>query len=293
MHEKAGIKRILEMIFGYSTNAFVRHSLDHAVETITGLGFKGVEIMGDKPHLYPPDYDEKSLSLLKRRIEAHHLKITNINSFTLFAVGDTYLPSWIEPEKTRREIRIQHTLNSMKTAAFLGCKTISIPPGGPMGILSRKKACGLFHEGLEKVIPLAERLGIKLLIEPEPGLLIENTKEFKEFISRVKSPWVGINFDIGHFFCAGEDPAASFETLFEWVGHMHLEDIAENRIHRHLIPGHGAIDFLSVFKCITRLGYQGDMSLELYPYVETPAEAGRESLLVLEPLFAEAGLSIR
>jgi sugar phosphate isomerase/epimerase len=148
----------------------------------------------------------------------------------------------------------------------------------------------LFYKGLEQVIPLAESLGVRILVEPEPGLLIENTPEFKEFISGVRSASVGINFDIGHFFCAGEDPEKAFEELFQWVGHMHLEDIAENRIHRHLIPGHGAINFLPIFRAITRLGYEGDVSLELYPYVDIPVEAGRESLFALEPLFAKAGI---
>ena len=87
----------------------------------------------------------------------------------------------------------------------------------------------MFHRGLERVVPLAEDLEVKILIEPEPELLMENTVEFKSFIKDVKSAAVGLNFDIGHFFCAGEDPAAAFEELFEWVGHVHLEDIAAGR----------------------------------------------------------------
>ena len=85
------------MILGYSTNAFVRFSVFEAVEKIGRLGFGGVEIMCDRPHLYPPDYDEKNLTRLKTLIDDQGLKVTNLNSFTLFAVGDTYLPSWIEP----------------------------------------------------------------------------------------------------------------------------------------------------------------------------------------------------
>jgi len=104
---------------------------------------------------------------------------------------------------------------------------------------------------------------------------------------------LGLNFDIGHFFCAGEDPSASFEELFQWVGHVHLEDIAASRVHNHLIAGHGAIQFLEIFKTMKRLGYQGDISLELYPYVDSPEAAGRESLEYIRPVFEEAGLDIR
>ncbi|MEE8317245.1 MAG: sugar phosphate isomerase/epimerase family protein [Syntrophobacteria bacterium] len=280
------------MILGYSTNAFVRFSVLEAVEKIGRLGFRGVEIMCDRPHLYPPDYGEENLTRLKTVIDDQGLKVTNLNSFTLFAVGDTYLPSWIEPQEERREIRIQHTLECLKVADFFGCKNISVPPGGPVGEISRERAMTLFHRGLEMVAPLAQELGIKILVEPEPDLLMENTREFKEFIVDVKSPAIGVNFDIGHFFCAGEDPRVAFEELFEWIGHVHLEDIAPDRVHNHLILGQGAIQFTEIFQTMLRLGYQGDVSLELYPYVDAPEEAGRESLEYLQTLLQEADLDL-
>jgi len=280
------------MIFGYSTNAFVKFSLDESLGKIAALGFRGVEIMGDRPHLYPPDFEAADLARIKEILKKHDMKVTNLNSFTLFAVGDTYLPSWIEPEKERRDIRIQHTLDCLKVAKELECSNISIPPGGPLNNLSRKEAIALFHQGLEQVIPIAEELGVKILVEPEPDLLMENTKEFKPFIKDVRSQMVGLNFDIGHFFCAGEDPSAAFEELFEWIDHIHIEDIAENRSHNHLIAGHGAIQFPDILKTIARLDYQGDISLELYPYVDTPETAGRESLEYLRPIFKKANLNI-
>ena len=280
------------MILGYSTNAFVRFSVLEAVEKIGRLGFRGVEIMCDRPHLYPPDYGEENLTRLKTVIDDQGLKVTNLNSFTLFAVGDTYLPSWIEPQEERREIRIQHTLECLKVADFFGCNNISVPPGGPVGEISRERAMTLFHRGLEMVAPLAQELGIKILVEPEPDLLMENTREFKEFIVDVKSPAIGVNFDIGHFFCAGEDPRVAFEELFEWIGHVHLEDIAPDRVHNHLILGQGAIQFTEIFQTMLRLGYQGDVSLELYPYVDAPEEAGRESLEYLQTLLQEADLDL-
>lgn len=282
------------MIFGYSTNAFVKFSLIDSLDRIARLCFAGVEIMGDRPHLFPKDYDEAALAEVAEAIARNGLTVTNINSFTLFAVGDTYLPSWIEDDPARRDIRIQHTLDCLEVARRLGCGNISVPPGGPLEAgLSRSEALARFHEGLDRVIPTAEALGVRVLIEPEPDLLIERTAEFLPFIREIRSRMVGLNFDIGHFYCAGEDPAAAFETLFEWVGHVHLEDIAPTRVHKHLIVGLGAIDFPSVFDAMRRLGYKGDISLELYPYTDRPEAAGAESLERIRPLMAAAGLEIR
>ncbi|RJQ77930.1 MAG: sugar phosphate isomerase/epimerase [Desulfobacteraceae bacterium] len=279
------------MIFGYSTNAFVKHTLLDSLDKIAALGFKGVEIMCDQPHLYPPEYAPERLTEVKERLAALDLKPTNLNSFTLFAVGDTYLPSWIEADAARRQIRVAHTLACLEIAAFLGCANISVPPGGPLEKgMTRREALDFFHKGLDRVIPKAEELGVKLLIEPEPDLLMERTAEIKPFVREIRCDAVGINFDIGHFFCAGEDPATALEELFEWVGHMHIEDIAADRRHRHLIAGLGAIDFKSVFRTIRELGYARDISLELYPYTDQPEEAGRRSLAYLLPLMKEAGI---
>ena len=97
------------MIFAYSTNAFVKFSLLESVSAIAGLGFGGVEILADRPHLYPPDYSEDQMLDLRAALDRTGLKVTNLNSFTLFAVGDTYLPSWIEPEAERRDGRVHQT----------------------------------------------------------------------------------------------------------------------------------------------------------------------------------------
>lgn len=280
------------MILGYSTNAFVRYDLGDAVDRIGRAGFAGVEIMCDRPHLYPPDYGPEKLDRIRGVIEEKNLRVTNLNSFTLFAVGDTYLPSWIEPAADRREIRTAHTRNCLQIARALGCPNISIPPGGPLNGISRAEGMSLFHRGLEAVIPMAEELGIRLLVEPEPDLLIERTSEFREFIRDIRSPAVGLNFDIGHFFCAGEKPEEAFEELFEWIGHVHLEDIGRSRIHQHLVPGDGAIDLAAVFRAMKRLGYTGDITLELYPYVHLPGIAGRRSLDHLRPIFSETELDI-
>ena len=280
------------MIFAYSTNAFVKFSLLDSIVAIADLGFGGVEILADRPHLYPPDYSETEMQNLRRALDEAGLKVTNLNSFTLFAVGDTYLPSWIEPEADRREVRIQHTLECLRSAAALNCPYISVPPGGPLDGLDAGQAMAEFHRGLDRVIPLAEELGISILVEPEPGLMIENTGQFNAMMKDVRSKAIGINFDIGHFYCANEDPLMAFETLFEWVGHVHIEDIPASRVHQHLIPGQGVLDFEAIFKRMVSLGYSGDISLELYPYVDMPVEAGRQSLVHLQPIFKKTGLPV-
>ncbi len=280
------------MVFSYSTNAFVKYSLTQALSKIAKSGFRGVEIMCDRPHLYPPDADTGELEALKKQLDQLELKITNLNCFTLFAVGNTWLPSWIEPDENRRQERIDHTLNCLDLAHTLGASCISVPPGGPPVEVDRQASLKVFRQGLETVLPKAETLGISILIEPEPDLLIENSQQMDSFIKDFQSRYLGVNFDVGHFFCVGEKPEQALDTLFEKTGHIHIEDIATTREHKHLIPGLGAIDYDLFFKRLKELDYKKDICLELYPYTDTPVEAGKQSLDYLEPVMEKYGFFI-
>jgi len=50
-------------------------------------------------------------------------------------------------------------------------------------------------------------------------------------------------------------------------------DIAATRVHKHLIPGHGAIDFEATLAAIAATDYAGWITVELYPYIDSPDNA--------------------
>ncbi len=133
---------------------------------------------------------------------------------------------------------------------------------------------------------------MKLLIEPEPGLLIETFGQYLQFMQRIKSPWVKLNFDIGHAYCVGEDPQDWVEKMESHTVHYHFEDIAATRVHQHLIPGRGAIDFAATMLEIRKTGYDGWITVELYPYIENPDAAAREAREFLSNLAAKNSISL-
>ena len=146
----------------------------------------------------------------------------------------------------------------------------------------------LFYEELMPCLEVAERRNIRLLIEPEPELLIERFDEYVEMVDRFNSPAVGLNFDIGHAYCVSEDPQQWVGKMSDHTVHYHIEDIAATRVHKHLIPGHGAIDLAATLSAIRGTGYDGWITVELYPYMDDPDSAAREAREYLEPLLSGA-----
>jgi sugar phosphate isomerase/epimerase len=140
-------------------------------------------------------------------------------------------------------------------------------------------------------VEVAEKVEVGLLIEPEPGLLIEHFGQYEKFMERIDSPWVGLNFDIGHAYCVGEDPQDWVERMAPHTRHYHFEDIAATRVHQHLVPGRGAIDFAATLSEIAKTGYDGFITVELYPYIENPDEAAREAREYLLKAAKTAGVN--
>ncbi len=276
------------MMLSFSSNAFKKFSLDIAIREIAKIGYKGVEILCDIPHAYPPEFSKEQAKKIKNLISDLNIGISNLNAFTLYAIGDVYHPSWIENDYKLREIRIKHTIDCIYLAKTLGAKNLSTEPGGPINIKKNKIESNIllkiFADGLKKVKSIAEENDVKILVEPEPSLLIENSQQFLELMKTICSDYIKLNFDIGHFYCVKEDPSETILKLIDYIEHFHLSDIANNRVHYHLIPGIGSIDFQQVFDTIKKIGYKGFVTVELYPYQDNPIYVAKQAYNYLKVL---------
>lgn len=272
------------MNIAFSSNAFRQYSLVETIDILAGIDYRGIEIMCDVPHAYPPDLKKESVADIKKHLKEKNLKISNLNAFMMMAIGDFHHPSWIEQDKAERELRINHTIDCIRLAEELGAETISTEPGGPLNGMDRREALTLFIDGINRVVEVAGPAGVKILVEPEPDLLIQTSAEFKEFIDQVDTEHIAMNCDLGHFFCVGEDPCRVLEEFKDVISHIHIEDIAASREHVHVELGKGAMDFNAIFRTLNDINYQGWITVELYPYQENPAKTAADALDYLNKL---------
>jgi sugar phosphate isomerase/epimerase len=242
--------------------------------------------MADVPHAWPAYLLPEQKRAIRDALASHDLRISNVNAFMMHAVNDRrqkyWHPSWIEPDAHYRQVRIDHTLRALTLAKELGAKCITTEPGGPLDGRKWDNCLKLFVEMLKPVVEHAEKEGVMLLVEPEPDLLIETADQYLEFATKIQSPMLGLNFDIGHFYCVKDEPAPTVHKLKDHIRHVHLEDIAATRVHHHLIPGEGVIDFGSTLKALKEVGYDAWVTVELYTCHEAPdaaASTARERVL--------------
>ncbi|MCG3180886.1 MAG: Fructoselysine 3-epimerase [Phycisphaerae bacterium] len=269
----------------FSTNAYTRHTLDEAVDDIAAAGYDGVELLADKPHIWPGDFSRADADRLRARLDRLGLGISNINAncnfgyFTDAPPEPFFEPSLVSPDERMRADR--HTLigQALQIAAWLGAENISITSGRLL--MHPDRAWPMLVEGLKRVCETAGRLGgIRVGIETEPALFIETSAELAELIARVGSPLLGANLDLGHAHVGGESAGDAVRRLFGRIWNVHVEDLP-GRKHYHLIPGRGSYDFAAAHAALEADGYDRYATVELYTCTDDPQQAAREGLPVL------------
>ena len=176
----------MSLDFGFSMNAFREYDTVGAIDAVADAGYDGIELLFDQPFLYPPEATGEEYDEVRTALDANDLEISNCNAFMLTAIEDFHHPSFVEEDESYRRRRIEYTLDSLDTAAALDAEHISIEPGGPVPEgRSRDWAMDTFEEGLREVLARAEEVGVDVLVEPEPDLLIETSDEFLELADRI------------------------------------------------------------------------------------------------------------
>lgn len=253
------------MLFAYSTSICRARPLREAIETIALGGFCAVGIMADRPQAFPDDLTAAQISSLTQYLSDRKIKLSNMNGCKAAALGDLHQPSWIEEDWKKRESRIRYTLDTMRLAAAMGIPSVSTMAAGAIPeTMNRKDAWRLFVADMQRVLPLASKLGVKLLIQPEPGMLLETADDMYMFLKEMEFPEaLGVDFSLAHIVLAGEGPCTAWEKLKPHIHHVHLSNIPLDRSHRHIQLGQGVIDIAGFLGCVRDSGYQGFLTVEL------------------------------
>ncbi|MEU4689172.1 sugar phosphate isomerase/epimerase family protein [Actinoplanes sp. NPDC023714] len=262
------------MRFGYGTNGFGNHRLPEALRVIAGLGYDGVALTLDTHHLDP------FASGLARRTAETADTLRGLGLAVVIETGARYLldpwhkhaPTFMHDDNARR---IDYLRRAVDIGADLGAEAVSFwagiaPPdvGDPWDRLVR---------GCAEIVGHAEKRGVTLGFEPEPGMLVEDLAGWRRLHAGLGGPEpFGLTLDIGHCRCL--EPLPVPESVLEAGPHLVNVQIDDMRrgVHEHLEFGEGEIDFPPVLAALDATGYRGLVAVELPRHSHAaPAVAAR------------------
>src|SRR5208282_2412271 len=118
---------------------------------------------------------------------------------------------------------------------------------------------------LDKTAAVAKAEGIRLVLENEFACNVATGAEGAAMLNAVTAPALGLNWDPGNAYAAGERPFPDgYDPLDKKrIWHMHLKD-AEGTGEMWRPVGGGKIDYLGQFRAILKDGFTGTMSLETH-----------------------------
>jgi len=196
-------------------------------------------------------------------------------------------PDFTIPDAALRKKEVEHEIKAIEMSAALGAKYCRVLSGQRRKDITREEGMGYVVASINACIPVAEKLGITLIIEnhykddfwtePEFAQMMD---VFVDLVSRIDSPSFGVNFDPSNAIAAGEEPLELLEKVKHRVLTMHASDryLASGTIEdlrkaeggsagyvsffKHGVIGKGLNDYDAIFKTLKDVGFDSWISIE-------------------------------
>ena len=160
-------------------------------------------------------------------------------------------------------------------AAEFDCDKLVVLTGFERENVSREEQLDSCVAGLRAAVPILERTGMTIVVEPvntlvtRPGFFLAGAREGFEMLRRVDSPRVKLLFDIYHVQVTDGDLIRQIRANIDLIGHFQIGDHPGR-----MQPGTGEINYRNVFRAIYELQadgrYEGYAGLEYHPNVPLP-----------------------
>jgi len=196
-------------------------------------------------------------------------------------------PDFTIPDEALRKKEVEHEIKAIEMSAALGAKYCRVLSGQRRKNITREEGMGYVVDSINACIPTAKDLGITLIIEnhykddfwtePEFAQMMD---VFVDLVSRIDSPYFGVNFDPSNAIAAGEEPLELLEKVKHKVLTMHASDryLANGTIEdlrkaeggsagyvsffKHGVIGKGLNDYDAIFKTLKDVGFDSWISIE-------------------------------
>jgi sugar phosphate isomerase/epimerase len=196
-------------------------------------------------------------------------------------------PDFTIPDKGLRRAEVEKEISWIRMSAELGAQYCRVLSGQRRKEITREEGLNYVVDSIEACLPIAQELGITLILEnhykddfwTEPEFA-QMSDVFVELVGRIDSPWFGVNFDPSNAIAAGEEPLDLLEAVKHRVVTMHASDryLAEGTIEdlrreeggsagyvsyfRHGVIGKGLNDYDAIFSTLKSVGFDGWISIE-------------------------------
>jgi myo-inositol catabolism protein IolH len=184
----------------------------------------------------------------------------------------THLPlyRWSGPDEDERQAAVRYWKRAIQLTVELDCRVMNSEFNGRPEAASVSEA--QFWRSLEELLPVFQREGVQLRLEPHPDDFVEDGRVAIDMVRGIDSDLVSFLYCAPHTFHMGGEITGIAEYAGDLLTHVHIADSFDHRassglryivnppgsparVHQHLDIGQGEVDFDELFGVLGRLGF--------------------------------------
>ena len=253
---------------------------------VADLGYQYLE-MSPRDDFLPffrhPRIDSAGVAAFKRALAAAGVQIASVLP----------LYRWSGPGEDARQAAVRYWKRAIEITVDLGVDVMNSEFNGRPDLPDESEA--QFWRSLEELLPVFEREGVRLVLEPHPDDFIEDGIAAVDLVRGINSAAVSFLYCAPHTFHQGGDLAATMRYAGPLLTQVHLADSFDHRgssglryivnppgstvrVHQHLDIGQGEVDWDLFFGTLAETGFDGIATVCVFAWEERAEDSARYNL---------------
>lgn len=239
------------------------HALLEFPRVVADLGYEWIQLTPHRdlvPFFGHPRADDSLVRALRKACDDAGVGIASL------------LPvqRWSGPDEWARQAAVRNLRRTIEIAVDLGVRTIGTEFSGRPERFEESEAA--FFRSMEELLPVVEREGIDLLVDPHPDDFVEDGLEAVRILRGLNSPNVGMVYVACHTFHMAHPMREIMRTGKDLIRLVHVADTMDHhrshglryisnppgnaaRVHQHLRIGAGDVDWDDFFGGLAEIGF--------------------------------------
>jgi myo-inositol catabolism protein IolH len=253
---------------------------------VADLGYHHIEMSPRDdflPFFLHPRIDDAGVAAFRRELAAAEVSVASVLP----------LYRWSGPDEDARQAAVRYWKRAIQITVDLGVTVMNSEFNGRPSHPAESEA--QFWRSLEELLPIFEREGIRLVLEPHPDDFVEDGIAGVNLVRGINSDLVSFLYCAPHTFHQGGDLAAVMRHAGPLLTQLHLADSFDHRgssglryivnppgsaarVHQHLDIGQGEVDWDLFFRTLSEVGFDGIATVCVFAWEERAEESARFNL---------------
>ena len=262
---------------------------------VADLGYRYIELSPRDdflPFFLHPRVDNAGVAAFKRELAAAEVEVASVLP----------LYRWSGPDEDERQAAVRYWKRAIEVTVDLGVNVMNSEFNGRPEQAARSES--QFWRSMEELLPIFEREGVRLVLEPHPDDFIEDGVAAVDMIRGINSDLVSFLYCAPHTFHQGGDLAAVIKHAGPLLTQLHIADSFDHRgssglryivnppgstarIHQHLDIGQGEVDWDLFFRTLAEVRFDGIATVCVFAWEERAEDSARVNLTKVNEYLAK------